>query len=84
MKATPAETSVSLGWSAVTGATEYEISYGQEKTTRKQPSAVVQGLTAETNYTFRVVAKADGYEDSPSAEVTTRTLSAEPETHSPN
>ncbi|MEH6373695.1 hypothetical protein V7793_04950 [Streptomyces sp. KLMMK] len=65
----------------MTGATEYEISYGQEKTTRKQASAVIQALTADTDYTFKVVAKADGYEDSPAAEVATRTLAPEPETH---
>ena len=57
--------SVSLGWSAVNGATGYEVAYGPTSTfdvgtgayqtmTVNSTTATVSGLTANTDYTFAV------------------------------
>lgn len=46
-----------LSWNAVAGATDYEISGGPKTETRKGTSAVISGLTSDTEYQFSIIAK---------------------------
>ena len=51
-------TSVQLGWTAVSGATEYEVRRdGQAVTTTSSTSYLDTGLSPETSYSYRLVAK---------------------------
>ena len=55
------DTSVSLIWTAVTGAIEYKVEWGSLSTTTSFASYTVSNLKCETTYQFRVRARGDGY-----------------------
>ncbi|MGW5054240.1 fibronectin type III domain-containing protein [Actinokineospora sp. NPDC004072] len=81
------QTSVALTWAASSdnvGVTGYEVLSGDTVVaTATGASATVEGLTANTEYTFTVVAKdAAGNTSAPSPGVTVRTLAA-PDTEAP-
>ncbi|MFE7598988.1 chitinase [Streptomyces sp. NPDC057494] len=72
----PASTSVPLTWTAVSGATSYNVYQGSTKVqTVTAPSATVSGLTASTPYTFQVSAVNSAGESPKSAAVTATTTS---------
>ncbi|MFC9398772.1 chitinase [Streptomyces sp. NPDC057027] len=72
----PTSTSVPLGWTAVTGATSYNVYQGSTKVqTVTGTTATVSGLTASTPYTFQVTAVNSAGESPKSAAVTATTTS---------
>ncbi|MFE5591611.1 chitinase [Streptomyces sp. NPDC056549] len=72
----PASTSVPLTWTAVSGATSYNVYQGSTKVqTVTAPSATVSGLTASTPYTFQVSAVNSAGESPKSAAVAATTTS---------
>ncbi|ALG15461.1 hypothetical protein AOZ06_41660 [Kibdelosporangium phytohabitans] len=82
------ETSIALSWDASTdnvGVTGYEVFVnGQSKATVTGASATVDGLTADTEYTFTVLAKdAVGNKSAQSAPVSGKTL-ASPDREAPS
>ncbi|MEU7121824.1 chitinase [Streptomyces zaomyceticus] len=72
----PTSTSVPLTWSAVSGATSYNVYRGTTKVqTVSGTSATVTGLTASTAYTFQVSAVNSAGESAKSATVSATTTS---------
>ncbi|MFB7452477.1 chitinase [Streptomyces sp. NPDC056194] len=72
----PTSTSVPLSWTAVTGATSYNVYQGSTKVqTVTGTTATVSGLTASTPYTFQVTAVNSAGESPKSAAVTATTTS---------
>ncbi|MEU5918106.1 glycoside hydrolase family 18 protein [Streptomyces sp. NPDC047141] len=72
----PTSTAVPLTWTAVSGATSYNVYRGTTKVqTVTAPSATVSGLTASTPYTFQVTAVNSAGESPKSAAVTATTTS---------
>ncbi|MFJ6575662.1 chitinase [Streptomyces sp. NPDC091368] len=72
----PTSTTVPLTWTAVSGATSYNVYRGTTKVqTVTAPSATVSGLTASTPYTFQVTAVNSAGESPKSAAVTATTTS---------
>ncbi|MFG3487576.1 MULTISPECIES: chitinase [unclassified Streptomyces] len=72
----PTSTSVPLTWSAVSGATSYNVYRGTTKVqTVSGTSATVTGLTASTAYTFQVSAVNSAGESAKSAAVSATTTS---------
>ncbi|GGT18622.1 chitinase [Streptomyces tanashiensis] len=72
----PTSTSVPLTWTAVSGATSYNIYQGSTRVqTVTAPSATVSGLTASTPYTFQVTAVNSAGESPKSPAVTATTTS---------
>ncbi|MEE1814559.1 glycoside hydrolase family 18 protein [Streptomyces sp. SP18ES09] len=72
----PTSTTVPLTWTAVSGATSYNVYRGTTKVqTVTAPSATVSGLTASTPYTFQVSAVNSAGESPKSAAVTATTTS---------
>ncbi|MCM1544982.1 MAG: fibronectin type III domain-containing protein, partial [Ruminococcus sp.] len=56
LKPTPSTTSASLTWTAVAGATSYQVTCNGKTTTVKTNKATVSGLTADKKYTATVKA----------------------------
>ncbi|MBB4982702.1 MULTISPECIES: chitinase [Streptomyces] len=72
----PTSTSVPLSWTAVPGATSYNVYQGSTKVqTVTGTTATVSGLTASTPYTFQVTAVNSAGESPKSAAVTATTTS---------
>ncbi|MER7538260.1 glycoside hydrolase family 18 protein [Streptomyces sp. NPDC097704] len=72
----PTSTSVPLSWTAVPGATSYNVYQGSTKVqTVTGTTATVSGLTASTPYTFQVTAANSAGESPKSAAVTATTTS---------
>ncbi|CAM5353386.1 chitinase [Streptomyces tanashiensis] len=72
----PTSTSVPLTWTAVSGATSYNVYQGSTRVqTVTAPSATVSGLTASTPYTFQVTAVNSAGESPKSPAVTATTTS---------
>ncbi|MFF3605484.1 chitinase [Streptomyces sp. NPDC002463] len=72
----PTSTSVPLSWTAVTGATSYNVYQGSTKVqTVTGTTATASGLTASTPYTFQVTAVNSAGESPKSAAVTATTTS---------
>ncbi len=74
-------TSVQLGWTAVSGATEYEVRRdGQAVTTTSSTSYLDTGLSPETSYSYRLVATngSGSSQPGPAASVTTPAAPAAP------
>ncbi|MFE1904368.1 chitinase [Streptomyces gardneri] len=72
----PTSTTVPLTWTAVSGATSYNVYRGTTKVqTVTGTSATVTGLTASTPYTFQVTAANSAGESPKSAAVTATTTS---------
>ncbi|MEU6168342.1 chitinase [Streptomyces tanashiensis] len=70
----PTSTSVPLTWTAVSGATSYNVYQGSTRVqTVTAPSATVSGLTASTPYTFQVTAVNSAGESPKSPAVTATT-----------
>ena len=65
-------TSVALSWNTVAGATEYEITYGDETKSAASTNLTIDGLSPDTEYTFKVMAK-NSYISGPQAEIIIRT-----------
>ena len=74
------DTTVTLTWVAVENAVSYDVTFGDTTKTVTELTFTASDLTAETTYTFTVVAKAEGYADSDAATVeVTTAAAAEPE-----
>ncbi|MBO7298721.1 MAG: hypothetical protein J6V41_02780 [Kiritimatiellae bacterium] len=76
------DTTVTLTWVAVENAVSYDVTFGDTTTTVTELTFTASDLTAETTYTFAVVANGDdeNYVDSDAATVeVTTAAAAEPE-----
>eukprot|EP01138_Halocafeteria_seosinensis_P009395 gb/GECG01009600.1/.p1 GENE.gb/GECG01009600.1/~~gb/GECG01009600.1/.p1 ORF type:complete len:111 (+),score=19.28 gb/GECG01009600.1/:1-333(+) len=83
----PQETSLTVEWDQVAGATEYKLIYrafsdSWENATElvfdgKETSTIVSGLMPTNTYQFKLVAKQDDVESKPSEVVSGDTLAAD-------
>ncbi len=78
VKATSTTNSVTVSWTAVSGATGYEIVFGGTTYSVTGTSRTFTGLLSNTSYTYRVCAKNAGGKGSYSSSASIRTLVAKP------